>query len=151
MPFPGKNLFLQTTRGQGGVSLTPGMCGHLMPQLQLGRAWTIRLCWRLQPCSCHLSKCSRGRGERNHRTHNSSVQEPSVNPRSSNSQSQPVTFRKPFQGLLHNERLSCSSFSLTGRSRFYPEIFWKRGKKEIPSLSVRYFQAHLLTLHRRQG
>lgn len=77
-------------QGQGDFSLkSQGNVGHLVLQLQLGRAWAIWMSWHLQPCSCHLSKCSRGKGEQNHRTHNSSVQEPSVNLRSSNSQSQP--------------------------------------------------------------
>lgn len=42
--------------------------------------------------------------------HNSSGQEPSVNLRSSNSHSQPVTFRKPFQVLLHSESLFLAVF-----------------------------------------
>lgn len=150
MPFPGKKHLIQTTRGQVDVSLTSLWCqgcgGHLVLQLQLGRAWAIWMSWHFQPCSCHLSKCSRGKGEQNRRTHKSSVQEPSVNLRSSNSQSQPVTFRKPFQVLLHNERLSCRSFSSTGRSRFYPKIFWKSGKN-----ICEIFLSPSLTLHRRQG
>lgn len=48
-------------RGQGDVSLTnlwcQGCVGHLVLQLQLGRAWKIWTCWHLQPCGCHLSKC----------------------------------------------------------------------------------------------
>lgn len=73
---------------------------YLMLQLRLDRARVSWTCWHLRPCSCHLSEYTRGKGEQSHITHNGSVQELSVNLRGKNSQSQSVTFRKPFHVLL---------------------------------------------------
>lgn len=83
---------------------------YLGLQLWLDMAEASWTCWHLQPRGSRSSEYAGGKGKQSHITRNSSVQERSVNLRSSNSQSQPVTFRKPFQVLLRNERLSPQYF-----------------------------------------
>lgn len=91
--------------------VVPGLCGGPSDPSCRWTGHRVSLTrWHRRPCGCHSSECTRGRGEQSHRTRSSSVQELRVNLRSSNSQSQPVTFRKPFQVLLHSERLFLQCF-----------------------------------------
>lgn len=112
--------------------VVPGMCGHLVLQLQCPGTWDV-----LTSPTLWLSPVQVQQGQRRTK-HNSSGQELSVNLRSSNSHSQPVTFRKPFQVLLHSESLFLAVFLAWLEEADFTQKFSGRGGKKIPSLSVRY-------------